>query len=289
MSNLEKQGIIVGISGGGSTMQAVYEATQSGRLSRTKIVGVFVTDPESSGIDKARKFKTLNPKKDVVVIDPSDGKYGERIVDFFEARKDRFDVFCQYGLTPFTPGIVIDWLEQNGKLGINQHGGAVNPDKYDFGGKGMSCPEIFHAARLMFVRETMRNYKQWVVSQRLGRDYDSGKVLKRRSVPIYSSDRVEDLKQRCIDEEHHVQIETLLTSESKNLHDMPPIENLVLESERAVLSLAKGIAVRLYDKHGAEILNPDFSELIENKNVETMHQIRRMVGSLYPRRFIGSN
>lgn len=283
MSIVEKQGIIVGISGGGSTMQAVYEATQNLQLSRTRIVGVFSSDPEALGIDKARQFSTLTPD-DVVVINPKDGNYGERIIDFFEKRRDHFDVFCQYGLTPFTPEAVIDWLEQNKKSGINQHGAAVNPDEYDFGGYGMSCPERFHSARLMFIRETNRNPFQWVTAQLLGKGFDSGKVIGRSRVDIFPSDWVSDLKVRAARAEWAVQIKALKDFENGNVRVLDPIYDLVRTKERGILELAKKISIRLYDKHGHERLNPDFSNLTDSKNRDTIYQVRRMVGHLYPKR-----
>lgn len=283
MSEFEKQGIIIGISGGGSTMRAVYAATQDGRLPKTQVVGVFASNPSAGGIEIAKTFKGLDPLSDVVVIDSAQPDYGQRVVDFFQGRRDGFRLYCQYGLTPHTPNLVIDWLENNGKIGINQHGGAVNPDEYDFGGKGMGCPERFHAARLMFVRATdYRDPWQMVVSQTLGRSYDEGVVFRRGMVPILEADSVTDLKQRAIGTEWDVQIQTLRDFEDGKVEHQPPIPDLVRVEERPLLQLVKGIAVKLYTIEGELRSNPDFESLIPPDKPEVRDQVDYLVGLLKP-------
>src|SRR3989344_2012443 len=282
--SMEKQGIIVGISGSGTTMKAFYEATQDGRLSKTEIVGVFSTNPNTTGLDFAKNFKTLDSEKDLLVLDHRLSTYGKDTINFIEARKDRFKLFCQYGLEPFTPEIVIDYLEAEGKKGINQHGGALNPDKYDFGGFGMSCSERFNAARIMFVRETGRNYYQYPVSQVLEKEYDKGLVYRRGRVPILKTDWVEDLKERVKVAEWDVQIDTLRDFEKGIETTASPMKDLVRYWEQPLLELVKGIARRLYDKDGNEIQSPKFESLITPESNYSIYDVRRLVGSLYPKK-----
>lgn len=284
MSSTEKQGIIIGISGGGTTMRAVYAATRDGRLPRTEIVGVFSINPDVPGLKIARTFKTLDSEKDVIVLDPKLPTYGEDIVEFFKGRRKRFNIFYQNGLEPFTPEIVIDYLEMANKKGINQHAGAVNPDLFDFGGKFMSCTERIQAARIMFVRETGRNYYQFPVSQVLDKEYDKGLVYRRGKVPISRTDWVEDVIQRVKKEEWDIQIETLRDFEDGTVEIQSPIDDLVRLHERPLLELVKDISRRLYDKDGNEIRNPNFESLISKESSYSIYDIKRLVGSLYPKK-----
>src|SRR5258708_2553728 len=118
---MKKQRIVVGISGRGSTMQAVYNATQDGRLANSEIVGVFSTNPDALGLQIAKKFKTLNPQTDLIVLDHKDSDYGSKIIELLD--RTRATILCQFGLSSLTPTSVLDWMELHHIAGINQHGG----------------------------------------------------------------------------------------------------------------------------------------------------------------------
>lgn len=279
MSLAEKQGIIIGISGSGSTMREVYKATQSGRLPKTRIVGVFSSNPDAKGLEYARSFDELDPENDVVVIDARDKKsYGSQVTDFLIAHKG-FRTYCQFGLTPYTPEEVIDYLTEENIQTVNQHGGAVNPDEWDFGGPGMSCPARFHSARIMFVRETGRNSYQWVISQRVGKNFDSGLVYRRGSVPILPGDSVKDLQGRALLIEWETQILALRDFERGNIRTQPPIPELVRVEERPLLNLVKQISVALFDKEGDQRMAPDLGEVAQKCGV-SLDYVKKLVAHL---------
>ncbi len=283
--------IIIGISGSGSTMVAAREAmwaqTEYGYIPKTRLVGVFSPNPLASGLVKARQFKELDPQKDVQVIQKAKDhstlqqqRYGERMIGFFENHP--FDIFCQYGLSDWTPPNVIDWLQNFGKFGINQHGACVNPDNYDFGGQWMSCPQRFHATRLMFVRETGRNFWQDPVAQRIAKTYDGGRVLRRGRVVIAPSDTVEGLQDRAIKEERKVQIATLSDFENNTVCEQSPYDDLVRVEERKLLRTVKQVARRLYTAEGELIEVPKLAIIKIDDDLVTEEYAYHLASLLQP-------
>ena len=144
------------ISGGGTTMQEIVKACQSGAISMD-IGCVLSSSPTAGGIEKAKRLGI--PDKDIVIVDPNDFRGDDKKVDqegFGQAilrqlRKRGVTVVTQNGWLPLTPKNVIE--EYVEKI-FNQHPGPVP----EFGGRGMHGRRV-HAARLLFVRETRRNFR----------------------------------------------------------------------------------------------------------------------------------
>lgn len=234
------------ISGGGSTMKAIAEACQSGEVPMD-VACVISSDPNAGGIEKAKK---LIPKEDIVVVDPNsfiDKKgiwevnqeaFGQTILN--ELKKRGVTVVTQNGWLHLTPENVIGEFPETI---FNQHSAPVP----EFGGRGMYGKRP-HVARLLFVRETQRDYWTEAIAQRVHKKLDQGAVVKSQRVDILPDDIVDSLQQRVLPVEHQVQIGLLKDIARGNVKEFPPREPLVNPGEEQILFRAKKAARLLYPK-----------------------------------------
>ena len=239
----EKLRVAAFISGGASTLEQIIKATQDNRLPDTQIVTVVTSNPDAIPIDRKRLIQELDIP--LTIVRPADyrskDEYGEGLLAAVAPVRPK--IIGQYGHTPLTPGNVI--AEFEGRM-INQHPGPVDPSPHDFGGKGMSSADRVHAARLLFVRTTKRNYWTEVTAQRVAVEFDKGKAIKRGRVEIKPTDTVESLRNRAIEKEWEVQIAALRDFQEGQFIDLPPYDDLVLPSEYELLNQVKLFAALLY-------------------------------------------
>ena len=234
------------ISGGGTTMQEIVKACQSGEIP-IDVACVISSSPNAGGIEKAIKLGI--PNRDIVIVDPNDfrGDNGEVDQEGFglqileELRERGVTVVTQNGWLPFTPEMVVG---EYSEAMFNQHPGPVP----EFGGQGMYGRRV-HAARLLFVRMTERDFWTEAIGQRVHKNYDQGVVVKSAKVDILPEDTVNDLQQRVLPVEHRVQIDLLKDVASGNIRAVTTREALVRPEEKQVLCLAKRVAKMLYP-HG---------------------------------------
>ena len=234
------------ISGGGTTMQQIIKACQSGEIPMD-VACVISSSPTAGGIKKAKDLGISD--ENILVVDPNKFRDGNKKVDqeafglalLREMRERGVTVVTQNGWLPLTPRNVIDEYSQTM---FNQHPGPVP----EFGGKGMFGRRV-HAARLLFVRETKRDPWTEAIGQRVDSEYDQGAVVKSARVEILSDDTVDDLQQRVLPVEHRTQIELLKDVAKGNIKEVTGRGNLVLSGEEHILFQAKKAARLLYP-HG---------------------------------------
>lgn len=232
-------------SGGGTTSQAIIEASQKGLLP-IDIGCVLINNREAGVIQKALTLGI--PPEDIVVVNPNDYRgadgvdpEGFGLAILHELQKRSIDVVTQNGWLPLTPPIVIDQFTDTI---FNQHPGPVP----EFGGKGMFGRRV-HAARLLFTRLTKRDPWTEAVGQRAHYEYDKGAVVKSERIEILSDDTVDSLQGRVLPVEHRVQIELLQDLVAGNLQEQPHHEMLVRPGEEELLRFSKRAARLLYP-HG---------------------------------------
>lgn len=281
MAAVEKQELVVLLSGGGSTMNAIGEATSDGRLPRTHLSAVISSDPEAGGISKAPKLGV--PEERVVVVDPlkyplkaKDPGFADEVL--ITLRRFNPDVIGQYGWDEMTPGVVIDEFPL--KM-INQHPGPVDPSEHDIGGYNMSCAPRVHAAAIMYTGEIGRFSYTGVTAQRVAKEFDRGVVLIRKMVPIGYGDTVNSLQNRAIQVEWAVQIDTLRDFEDGKVVEQPPLDDFCRPEEYRTLDLAKAISCMLYLPNGVIRLDRSFRPVME-KFDSTEKEIRKFIGYLNP-------
>ncbi|RJQ27248.1 phosphoribosylglycinamide formyltransferase [Candidatus Parcubacteria bacterium] len=234
------------ISGGGTTMQEIIKACQSGEIPMN-VACVVSSTPTAGGIEKARKLGI--PEYDIIVVNPDDFRGGDGQVDqesfgiqiLKNLRERGTTVVTQNGWLPLTPKVVIDEYPETM---FNQHPGPVP----EFGGKGMYGRRV-HAARLLFTRLTGRDSWTEAIAQRVHNEYDQGSVVKATRVDILPDDTVDDLQQRVLPLEHRVQIDLLKDVASGNIRELAGREKLVRPGEEQILFLVKRIARVMYP-HG---------------------------------------
>ena len=230
------------ISGGGTTMAAIIQAMQSGEIAMD-VACIISSSPTAGGIAKAKKLGIA--AKDIIIVNPEDyrdekgkvdqEKFGKQIIA--ELKKRKVTVITQNGWLPLTPKNVIN--EYTSSI-FNQHPGPVP----EFGGKGMFGRRV-HAARLLFVRMTNRDYWTEVIAQRVHAEFDRGEVVKSIRVPIRELDTVDDLQRRALREEYQVQIDLLKDFIKGTLQAIKRTQ-LVKPEEKEILIRAKEMAILLY-------------------------------------------
>lgn len=231
------------ISGGGTTMQQIIRACQSGEIP-IDVACVISSSPTAGGIEKAKRLGIQD--KDIIIVDPNDFKGDDKTVDpegfglriLKELRMRGVTVVTQNGWMPLTPEHVID--EYHDTM-FNQHPGPVP----DFGGMGMHGQRV-HAARLLFVRHTKRDFWTEAIAQRVHVNFDQGVVVKSTRVDILPSDTVDSLQQRVLPVEHRVQIELLKDVASGSVKKITKRDPLVRPGEERILFDAKKVARLLY-------------------------------------------
>ncbi len=229
------------ISGSGTTMEAIINACQSGRLNLEPTL-VIASRVEAGGLDKARALGI--PTEDVLVISKKEQgeNWGQTLVE--ACQKRNIDMVGQYGWLPLTPALLIEAYQDRM---INQHPGPLDPGRADFGGRGMYGRAV-HCARLYFVRKTGHDFWTEVTAQRVALEFDRGAVLKTKRIEILPSDDVAILQSRCLLYEHETQIEALADFASGNVTEIKRAEPLVRADELDILTEAKMVATTLYPK-----------------------------------------
>lgn len=238
-----KENLATFISGGGTTMEQIVKACQSGEIPMN-VACVISSSADAGGIKKARDLGI--PEKNIVIINPNNfcnenGKvdqerFGIRIIK--ELRERRVTVVTQNGWMPLTPEIVINEYPETM---FNQHPGPVP----EFGGKGMFGKRV-HAARLFFVRETGRDFWTEAIAQRVDKNFDKGQVVHSARINILPEDTVESLQQRVLCEEHRVQIELLKKVARGDVGEIKRETILVEPGDEKILKQSKKQAKLLY-------------------------------------------
>lgn len=131
------------ISGGGSTMESVGKAVQSGELRNVDLVGVIASKANAGGIEKASKLgiPTHVIERSIFKTREEFGYQLLALIENFDA-----DLVSQNGWLPMTPSQVVEEYPV-----INQHPGSLDPEhgNKDFGGKGMYGSRV-SCARLAY-------------------------------------------------------------------------------------------------------------------------------------------
>ncbi|MDO8617291.1 MAG: formyltransferase family protein [Candidatus Uhrbacteria bacterium] len=237
------------ISGGGTTMEQIILACQSGSLKgKIEPALVIASRANAGGIKKALNVGIARDR--ILIIDPKRcaSPEGFGISLWAVCRLEEIDFIGQYGWMPLTPQNVIDTYASRM---INQHPGPLDPGHPDFGGKGMYGRRV-HAARLLFVRQTGRDFWTEATAQRVDAKFDRGAVIKTERVPIEPDDDVAALQQRVMAAEHRVQIAVLEDAADGRSPpaggEMVREERLVRFGEEGILAECKQTAVWLFPR-----------------------------------------
>ena len=202
----EKLRVLCLASGGGTTIRAIKQAINHGKLKRVELVGAIMSRKSSLRDNLAADELTLPT---FYLSELSGSNLAEKILN--KCKMLSVDVLSQNGWTIKTPVSVLNWFRSERTGDINQHCGPIDHGRPDFGGKGMFGLRV-HCAVLHWVRQLGLAEERCVteaVAQQVGTEYDTGEVLKREEIPIHSWDTPQSLQQRLLTVEHDVQIAAL--------------------------------------------------------------------------------
>ncbi len=230
------------ISGGGTTMNEMIKAIQSGEVDM-EIGCILSSTPDAKGVEKARKLGI--PAQDIVVVNPKDFRHFATMEERREAfGKQMISVLMEHGVSvvtqngwlPFTPPNVTQRFE--GRI-YNQHPGA--PEDFD---------ELYgrqvHSAVLHFMRLARRTIKTEAVAHRVTDVVDGGAVVKATAIDIDPYETVSTLQAKVLPEEHRLQIALLKEIVAGTVHNMPRASMLKSENEEVFLTEAKRLAKEDY-------------------------------------------
>jgi phosphoribosylglycinamide formyltransferase-1 len=227
-------------------MEAIIKAClPTGMLAKIVIPSLVIASKSNSkGIEKALNLGIS--KEDIVVLNPksffSSEEFGEAIIR--ECKKRNIDFIGQYGWLVKTPNNVCEAFK--GMI-INQHPGPLDTGRLDFGGAGMYGLRV-HQTRLEFVKKTNHDFWTEATAHRVTLNFDEGKVVKSKRVPILSDDIAETLQARVLPIEHEVQIETLKDFSENNVKEITREIPLILPNEEEILKKCKENAIKMYPK-----------------------------------------
>ena len=179
-------------SGGGSDLQAIIDACESGRLDATVRV-VISNNSGAKALERARRHGIAAFHLSGKVL-PGEGELDKAILDTLLAH-DVDIVFLAGYLKKLGPGILRTF---EGRI-FNIHPSLL--PKY--GGKGMFGINV-HAA-VIAAGET----ETGITVHRVIEEYDKGEIIAQRKVPVFEGDTAETLAARVLTEEHLFIVEVL--------------------------------------------------------------------------------
>lgn len=225
-------------------MEAIIKACRDGRLLDVQPALIISSNPSAGGIEKAKNLGVL--EKDILILNPKDFKtkeeFGEKILK--ECKKRNVNFIGQYGWLVKTPENVCEAFK--GMI-VNQHPGPLDNGRLDFGGAGMYGLRV-HQARLEFVRRTNHDFWTEATTHYVTANFDEGKIVKRKQVPVFSNDTAEILQARVLPVEHEVQIEALKDFSHEKVVEFHRETPLIPPGEEKILEECKLLAKKMYPK-----------------------------------------
>ena len=247
------------ISGGGTTAEAVIQASARGKLKGIKPVVVISSRKDAGGIAKAKALHISTR-----VVDPKTcatrAAFGKKILAILRAFD--VDVVSQNGWLPLTPLEIIQ--AYNGNI-MNQHPGPLDPGREDFGGKGMYGKRVT-CARIAYAWMSGGDF--WTESSvhMVTEEFDKGSVLRAVKLRMpsvkkpVSFDALRANTKKLINTTNEV-ASALLPLEHANViavvqlfakkHPLPSVRRrspLVVKKDEALLQKAKELAIALFPK-----------------------------------------
>ena len=172
------------ISGGGTNLQAIIDAAESGDLPAE--IALVLSDREAFGLTRAEKAG-------IPTVTISSGDFDNRedfVAEFLDILgKHRVNFIALAGYLRKIPPELI--REFRGRI-VNIHPGPLP----DFGGKGMYGMRVHEAVLEAGLSETE------VTVHHVTEDYDEGEIIATEAVPVRPGDSPEELAARVLKHEH---------------------------------------------------------------------------------------
>ena len=231
-------------SGSGSTVESNSKACFRGDIPADPVV--VIANNGSAGVLKRAEDLEIPTRLFRFYRDfrGDEDAYGDAILRTLA--EFNVDFVGQLGWMLLTPRKVVE--AYLGRI-WNQHPGPLDPSSHaDFGGQGMHGKRVHHARMLYCRWFELPEEEHWTeaTSQLVSPEYDRGDLLLTRRVPILPTDEVENLQERVLPVEHHVQIETLRGLIDGTITPFQREDRLVPDDRAEILTNIKKIAVLMH-------------------------------------------
>jgi len=206
------------ISGSGSNLQAVIDATENGTIPSAKVALVVSSREKVFGLERAEKHGITN-----MVIDRLDT---EKLMDMLKAHNIDGIILAGY-LTVLAPDVITAY---NGKI-INIHP-ALLPM---FGGKGFYGIKVHQAVLASGVKYT------GATAHIVDCGVDTGSALVRGVIPVSPDDTAENLQKRVLEVEHKVLVKAVKALVEGNLDELikSPLTLVNKDDKEGILEYAR--------------------------------------------------
>ncbi|MDR2425996.1 MAG: phosphoribosylglycinamide formyltransferase [Endomicrobium sp.] len=181
--------IAILVSGGGSNMQAIIDSTKSGVLKSTaEVVLVISNNPNAYALERAKKenIKSVCVERKNYVDELS---FNAEILKTL--KENAADFICLAGYMRIVGGNIIS-AYRNRILNIHP---SLLPK---FGGKGMYGHHVHEAVI------KAKEKKSGATVHFADENYDCGKVIMQKEVPVFDDDTVQLLSARILKTEHQI-------------------------------------------------------------------------------------
>ena len=174
------------VSGGGSNLQSIIDATKNGILKDiAEVVIVISNNPLAYGLERAKKGNIKAVALDYKNMDKQD--YDDQMYKLI--RESGADIICLAGyLKKVSDKIVKEYKSRI----LNIHP-ALLPK---FGGKGMYGHFVHEAV------VKAKEKKSGPTVHYVDENYDTGSIILQKEVPVYETDTPEDVAKRVLVQEH---------------------------------------------------------------------------------------
>ncbi|WP_313583155.1 phosphoribosylglycinamide formyltransferase [Lacrimispora sp.] len=177
-----KIGILV--SGGGTNLQAVLDAIDSGRITNSEVTVVISNNQNAYALERARKHGI-----EALCISPVDFQERE---DFYEALLSKIDQYCLdlIVLAGYLVAIPVSMIQKYRNRIINVHPSLIP----SFCGKGYYGLKVHEAALARGVKVTGATVHY------VDEGMDTGPILLQKAVEVREGDTPETLQRRVMEE-----------------------------------------------------------------------------------------
>ncbi len=177
-----KIGILV--SGGGTNLQAVLDAIDSGRITNSEVTVVISNNQNAYALERARKHGI-----EALCISPVDFQERE---DFYEALLSKIDQYCLdlIVLAGYLVAIPVSMIQKYRNRIINVHPSLIP----SFCGKGYYGLKVHEAALARGVKVTGATVHY------VDEGMDTGPILLQKAVEVRKGDTPETLQRRVMEE-----------------------------------------------------------------------------------------
>jgi len=219
--------ISIFFSGNGSTAEAVADACHQKKFPNTEVVCAITNNPKAPGINKLKRFEIP-----VSVLEKS-SDFDQQIIQIVSMYRSNTCLLLGY-LQKISPRI-INFFDKNI---YNQHPAPPS----EFGGLGMYGIRVFEAIKRYYTFTGETKPYNFIVAQRVDKDYDQGAVVKYQRVNFSPDLNSLEIQQLTLPQEHQLILSLIKDIDGDNVQEVsvpkivkPEHQNLLEQIKQSVI------------------------------------------------------